>query len=128
MREVIAVAVGGAAGSVLRYWLSHLVQLAAGRGFPLGTLAVNLVGSFTMGALFILLLERHVAPEWRALWLVGVLGGFTTFSTFSLETVLLFQRGEAAKALINVLASVIVCTGAAFLGYAGARIWLNQGT
>lgn len=128
VREILAVAIGGAAGSVLRYWASNAVYLLTGRMFPYGTLAVNVLGSLIMGALYLLFAERQLPPEWRVVCLVGFLGGFTTFSAFSIETVLLLERGEPGKALANVLLSVFVCVGFAFLGYAGARLWLNQGT
>lgn len=109
-------------GAVMRFWVSSAVYNALGRAFPYGTLAVNLLGSFVMGLLYILLLERSAAAaEWRAFLLVGLLGAFTTFSTFSLETLNLIEEGEPAKALGNVLVSVFTCVAAAWLGVTAGR-------
>jgi CrcB protein len=126
--EVFAVALGGALGSVLRYWSNQWVYLIAGRGFPWGTLFVNVLGSLLIGLLFAFFAGRPAPPIWRAFLLIGVLGGFTTFSTFSIETALLLERGETGRALANALGSVIACVGAAYSGYVLARLWLNQGT
>jgi CrcB protein len=83
---------------------------------------VNLLGSFVMGLLFVLLLERSlVAPELRAAILIGFLGSFTTFSTFSLETLTLVEQGEMLPALLNVAVSVVVCIGACWAGIIAAR-------
>lgn len=93
-----------------------------GRGFPYGTLAVNVLGSLLMGFLYILMIERLVlAAEWRAFALIGLLGAFTTFSTFSIETLNLLEQADYAKALGNVAFSVLACVGAAFLGVVVAR-------
>ena len=94
MNQVLAIAVGGAAGAVLRFWTSNLVHARLGQDFPYGTLVVNVLGSLLMGFLYILLLERlSLGPEWRAVLLIGLLGAFTTFSTFSIETLNLVQAG-----------------------------------
>lgn len=117
MMQWVAIGVGGALGSVLRYWLSTTVYAAAGRGFPYGTLAVNVLGCFVMGLLFVLFLERLTdSTIWRAGILIGLLGGFTTFSAFSIETFNLVEQGESLKALANVLLSVLLCIGATWLG------------
>lgn len=117
MQHVIAIGVGGAVGSVLRYWLSTAVYTAAGRGFPYGTLAVNVVGCLVMGLLFVVFMDRLTeAAVWRAGLLTGVLGGFTTFSAFSIETFGLLEQGEPLKALTNIVLSVALCLGAAWLG------------
>lgn len=111
------IAAGGAAGAVLRFWVATGVYAVTGRDFPYGTLVVNVAGSLAMGVLFVLLVERmDVAPLWRAGLLIGFLGAFTTFSTFSMETLALLEQGEAARALANVAASVVLCLGAAWLG------------
>lgn len=122
MNQVIAIAAGGALGSVLRYGLSTWVHSFAGRGFPYGTLAVNVLGSLAMGALFVLLVERLGASAvWRAGLLIGVLGGFTTFSSFSIETFNLIEQGALAKAAGNMAASLVLCLGATWLGVILAR-------
>jgi CrcB protein len=88
-----------------------------GRDFPYGTLTVNVLGSLLMGFLFIVLVERHlVAVEWRAALLVGLLGSFTTFSAFSMETIALLEDGEVLRAMLNVILSVVLCLTATWLG------------
>ena len=122
MNHVMAVAVGGALGSVLRYGLSNWVHSFVGRGFPYGTLAVNVLGCLTMGILFVLFVERMAdSAMWRAGLLVGVLGGFTTFSAFSIETFNLIEQGALAKAAGNMAASLVLCIGATWLGVILAR-------
>jgi len=122
MSQVIAIAAGGALGSVLRYGLSTWVHTFAGRGFPYGTLAVNVLGCLAMGVLFVLLVERMgESAVWRAGLLIGVLGGFTTFSTFSIETFNLIEQGAMAKAAGNMAASLVLCVGATWLGVILAR-------
>lgn len=117
MNHVLAIAVGGAAGSVLRFWMSTWVHSFAGRSFPYGTLAVNVAGCLLMGFLFVLLVERMGDNAvWRAALLIGVLGGFTTFSAFSIETFNLLEQGDYLKAGINALLSLILCLGATWAG------------
>lgn len=115
--QTIAIAAGGAVGALLRFWVSSGVHVLFGRAFPWGTLVVNVLGSLAMGLLYVLLLERSAAaPEWRALLMVGLLGAFTTFSTFSMETLSLMEQGDWIKAAANVLLSVTACIAAAALG------------
>jgi CrcB protein len=122
MRQVLAIAAGGALGSLLRYWVSSGTHAVLGRGFPYGTLTVNVLGSLLMGFLYIWLLDRVVAgPVLRAFLLIGVLGGFTTFSSFSIESLNLIEAGQVMKALANILLSVTVCIVAAGLGVLIAR-------
>jgi CrcB protein len=122
MSQVIAIAAGGALGSMLRYGLSNWVYSLAGRGFPYGTLVVNVLGSLAMGILFVLMVERMgTSAVWRAGMLIGVLGGFTTFSTFSIETFNLIEQGAMAKAAANMLASLILCVCATWFGVMLAR-------
>jgi fluoride exporter len=117
MTQLLLVGVGGAFGAICRYWLSTLVYAMTGRGFPWGTLAVNLLGSLLMGFLSVWLLERMtLSAELRALLLVGLLGAFTTFSTFSLETLVLLEEGAVARAAANIGLSVSTCVAAAWLG------------
>lgn len=122
MHPLIPIAAGGAVGAVLRYWVSGAVYGWLGRGFPYGTLAVNLLGSAIMGLLFVLLLERtDLGPEWRGFLLVGLLGAFTTFSTFSLETLNLIEQADYLKAIANMIISVLACVAAAALGVFAGR-------
>ena len=122
MTQMLAIAAGGAIGALLRYWTSIAVHGRLGMAFPYGTLAVNVLGSLLMGFLYIWLIERMAAgPALRAFLLVGVLGAFTTFSTFSMETLNLLEAGHPGKALANVLVSVLVCVTAAGLGVLAAR-------
>jgi CrcB protein len=122
LTQLVAIAAGGALGALLRYWVSTAVQERTGTVFPYGTLTVNVVGSLLIGFLYIWLIERlAVGPAVRAFMLIGVLGAFTTFSTFSMETLNLMESGQLGRALVNVLASVIVCIGAAGLGVLAAR-------
>jgi CrcB protein len=114
MVHVLAVASGGAAGAVGRYALSYLVNQATGAVFPWGTLAVNLLGSFLLGFLTGLAVESFVSPRMRALFGVGFLGSFTTFSTFALESLNLMRRGEWMAALGNMVVTNIAGVIAAF--------------
>ena len=115
--QALAIAAGGALGALMRYWVSTAVYAWLGRAFPWGTLAVNLLGSAVMGVLYVLLMERLTSgPEVRALVLIGFLGAFTTFSTFSIETFNLIEQAELGKALANVLVSVTACVLAAWGG------------
>jgi CrcB protein len=126
MRMILLVGLGGAAGSMLRYWLGGLVQDRMGTAaFPTGTLAVNVVGCLAIGVLAYLIDSRGAAgPELRALLMIGVLGGFTTFSAFGNETLNLIRDGEAALAGTNVVASVALGLGAVWLGRVVAHaVW-----
>jgi len=117
MTQLLAIAAGGAAGAVLRFWVSNGVYALLGRGFPYGTLAVNILGSLVMGFLYIWLLDRlAVGPASRAFLLIGLLGAFTTFSTFSMETMNLIEAGELLKAALNMILSVALCVAATAFG------------
>lgn len=122
MTQTLMIAAGGAFGALLRYWMSNGVHLLLGRGFPWGTLVVNVLGSLAAGFLYIWLIERSsLGPEWRALLLIGLLGAFTTFSTFSVETLNLVEQGEPLKATLNVIGNVLLCLGAAWAGMMAGR-------
>jgi CrcB protein len=122
MKVVLAVAAGGAVGSVLRFWMSTGVHALVGRSFPYGTLAVNVLGCLSMGFLFVLFLERLSDDAvLRAGILIGVLGGFTTFSSFSIETFNLIEQGAHLKAAINMVASLVLCVAATWIGVILAR-------
>ena len=122
MIRVLAIAAGGAIGSVLRYWASIGVHAIFGRGFPYGTLFVNVVGSFLMGFLFIIFVDRLSNDAvLRAAVLIGALGGFTTFSTFSIETWNLIEEGALLRAGLNAGLSLLLCIGAVWIGVQLAR-------
>lgn len=122
MNQILAIAAGGSIGAVMRFFVSTGIYSWLGKGFPYGTLAVNVIGSLLMGLLYELFLQRlSVSPEVRAVLLVGFLGAFTTFSTFSIETINLIEQGDVLKAITNVLASVILCVLAAWVGLQIAR-------
>ncbi len=128
MVETLLVALGGALGSVGRYWIG-LWALPISRGLPWGTVAINIAGSFAISFFGTLTLGngRHPLPETaRLFFMVGVCGGFTTFSSFSLQTLDLLRGGAALRALINVAVSVLLCLGAVALGHAVAS-HLNGG-
>jgi len=115
--QVLAIAGGGALGAVMRFMVSSGVYRVFGKDFPYGTLTVNVVGSFFMGLCFILMIERNLlSMEWRSVIMVGFLGAFTTFSTFSMETLTLLESGELSKALLNILLSVSLCLVATWVG------------
>ena len=123
MKAILLVALGGALGSVARYQLSTMVmQHAQGWRFPAGTFTVNVVGCLVAG-LLAGLVEKHdmFAPETRVLLFSGILGGFTTFSAFGLETMFLLKRGDVAIAAANVVLSVAAGLVALWLGMSAIR-------
>ena len=123
MTQALAIAAGGAIGALLRYWASTGIHAWLGRGFPYGTLFVNVLGSLLMGFLYIWLLDRMaVSPTVRAFLLIGVLGAFTTFSTFGLETFNLAKQGQWLASLGNVGASLILGLAAVLAGYMLSRL------
>ncbi len=119
----LSIALGGAAGAMARYALSGWVQSAAGTLFPLGTLAVNVVGSFLLGFILQLSTGRFlVAPETRLFLTTGLCGSLTTFSTFSYETLALLEDQQWGAAGANTLLNLVVCLAAVFAGQVAARV------
>jgi fluoride exporter len=117
MLTYLAIALGGALGACLRYATGELMLIVFGKAFPFGTLLVNILGSFAMGVLYSMFSSGFLAVSpWRALLSIGLLGAFTTFSTFSLDTVLLLQQGDWFKAIANVLLNVLLCLTLAWFG------------
>jgi CrcB protein len=122
LKTIVLIAVAGAFGAVSRYGTALGVYSIFGRSFPYGTLFVNVAGSFLMGLLSIMLLDRfNVGPEWRAAILVGFLGSFTTFSTFSIETLNLLEQGDFSRALLNMALSLSLCIMAVWFGVSVGR-------
>ena len=122
MFKLLAIGLGGFTGALLRYWASGWVYSLVKSDFPSGTLAVNIAGSFILG--FILAVTDHhiIHPNLKIFLTIGLMGAFTTFSTFSYETVMLLQVNAIFKAFLNVLLSVVVGLIAAFLGLAAERM------
>ncbi|MBT7951463.1 MAG: fluoride efflux transporter CrcB [Gammaproteobacteria bacterium] len=122
MLQIVSIAAGGAIGALLRFWMSNGIYALLGRAFPYGTLAVNALGSIIMGLLYVLMLERmEISAEWRAALMIGLLGAFTTFSTFSIETMNLVEAGEISKAGLNMFLSVALCVTGCWLGMVMGR-------
>lgn len=116
----IAVGFGGALGAMARYGVGIATVRAIGHGFPVGVLSVNIVGSFLMGVFVVLAAQRGLTA-WSPFVMTGLLGGFTTFSAFSLEAVTLYERGAVAQAGLYVTLSVALSIGGLVLG-----IWLTR--
>tara|TARA_B110000444_G_scaffold252712_1_gene282418 strand:+ start:75 stop:446 length:372 start_codon:yes stop_codon:yes gene_type:complete len=117
-----AVAVGGALGSIARYALSTWIFDISSHKFPYATLAVNVLGSFFMGILFVIIVEKAALPtEMRSLLMIGFIGAFTTFSTFSLDALGLWQNGHIFMSVVYMLATVILCLIAI-----SSAIWLTR--
>ena len=111
------VALGGAMGSVARFLLADAVYALFGRAFPYGILTVNVIGCFAMGFLAILMVEKlALSGAWTSLVLIGVLGGFTTFSSFSLDALTLIEEGKWGLSLLYIAASLIFCLTATAIG------------
>ena len=117
MTNLLYIAGGGAVGALLRYWMSNAIHTLFGRDFPYGTLAVNVTGSILIGLLYVLSIERMDASvELRAGIMIGLLGAFTTFSTFSLETMTLIEAGDQLKAVLNITLSLTGCWAGIIIG------------
>jgi len=110
MKYLVLIALGGASGAVSRHLLANWVHSLWEGKMPLGTLLVNILGSFMIGFVYVMVVERHVMhPDWREVLMVGFLGAFTTFSTFSLETIVLLEAGHAFEAVGYMIGSAILC-------------------
>jgi CrcB protein len=121
--NALLVALGGALGSVLRYWLAELFYAYGPRNFPYGILTVNIMGCFLIGFFSIWLVSKFGSSHlmWRAAIMVGVLGGFTTFSSFSLDVVGFFEQGMLLKAFGYIALSLLTCLLATYFGILAAR-------
>ena len=118
----LLVGFAGFVGTLARYWLSGLIARRYGETFPFGTLIVNALGCFLIGFLFYFFYERTLtAPTARTVVLIGLLGGFTTFSSYGLQTFTLLRDGEVLLALTNIVASNVVCLVLVWAGYALAK-------
>jgi CrcB protein len=128
MLTYVLVGLGSAMGGTLRYWLSDVAAGSVGQTFPWGTLVVNVTGSFVIGLFATLTAAdgRLLVPgEWRQFFMAGICGGYTTFSSFSLQTLSLAQDGEWVAAGLNVMLSVALCLLGVWLGHTGALV-LNR--
>ncbi|HBB67545.1 MAG: hypothetical protein A2X28_00735 [Elusimicrobia bacterium GWA2_56_46] len=126
MLRLFLLLAGGGAGTVLRYWLSTMTYRASGGIFPTGTLAVNLGGSLAVGCLWALFEKGALTPNARLFLLTGLLGGFTTFSTFTLENFSLLRDGELKLAAANVLVSNVAGIFLVFAGFKGVNLILRR--
>ena len=123
MLRILLVGLAGLAGTLCRYWLSGALVRRYGEAFPFGTLAVNLIGCFAAGLLFHFMQERQTFSETaRAAVFVGLLGGFTTFSAYGLQTFALLREGRVGFAALNVVASNLLGLLLVFGGYAAGRL------
>jgi fluoride exporter len=121
---LLAVAAGGALGSIARFWLAAVVTALTGPRFPWGTLLINVLGSFVIGLVAALTLTPErvgMHPDLRVFLMVGVCGGFTTFSAFSLQTLELLQAGDALPAAGYILGSVAFCLAAVWCGWLAGK-------
>lgn len=123
MVKLFLIGLAGFVGTLSRYWLSGFIARRYGETFPLGTLAVNLVGCFLVGFLFYLMQERYlVNQDMRSIVLIGLLGGFTTFSSLGLQTFTLLQNNEMGLAVLNVLASNVLGLVLVWAGYTLGKV------
>lgn len=117
MKTLLFIALGGALGATLRFGITDLMGRLLGRSFPYGTLTVNLLGSLLMGCVFILVQQQVLnTHSWRPFFMVGVLGALTTFSSFSLDTLLLLEQGQWLQGTLNVCLNVVCCIMLTYLG------------
>ena len=123
MTRLLFVGLGGFVGTLFRYWLSGLIARRYGETFPFGTLVVNALGCFLIGFLFYFFYDRSLtSPTARTVVFIGVIGGFTTFSSYGLQTFTLLRDGQVFLALVNIVASNILCLVLVWLGYSLAKV------
>jgi fluoride exporter len=123
MPITLAIGLAGALGALARYWLDGVVSRRAGGGFPWGTFAINVSGSFLLGLLFTLLTERYRVDPWiRSALTIGFLGAYTTFSTLSLETYRLLEDGAVALAMANAVGTLAAGLAALYVGVVLGRV------
>lgn len=123
MINTLLIFFGAGFGGICRYWVSNGIYWLLGRQFPYGTLIVNSTGCFLIGLLFVLIIERlnGIGQQLRPLLLIGFLGGYTTFSSFSIETLNLYESGDWFGASLNILLSIIMCIFLTWLGIVWGR-------
>jgi CrcB protein len=123
MKYLLFISLGGASGTVSRYLLANWVHGLWEGKLPMGTLLVNVLGSFAIGIVYVVVVERQfIHADWRGVLMVGFLGAFTTFSTFSLETINLFEAGHSVHALLYMFGSAIICVVMAGVGMHLTRV------
>ena len=125
MLRLFVIAVGGAIGTLLRYLMGGLDYRFSSGVFPVSTLVVNVTGSLAIGFLWGIVDRFNFSPNMRMFVFIGILGGYTTFSTFSLETFNLMRDGEYRIAIMNMIFSVVLSIGAVFLGFFVSKMLLN---
>lgn len=116
MKFILLVGIGGGVGSIARYLISQAIESRVLTSFPYGTFTVNVIGCFIIGVIYALSTRGAVVPEWRILLATGFCGGFTTFSSFSYETLTLIQEGQVFNPLMYLGASILLGLFAAYLG------------
>jgi len=125
--KLLCIAAGGALGAVSRFAVAHFVQRAAGPDFPWGILAVNALGCLVIGVLGAYFTDdADLAGPWRVFIFIGLLGGFTTFSTFSFETLELLNDGHTLRAGAYVLLTNVLCLGATWIGFRATTAWVGS--
>jgi CrcB protein len=118
IERLLLIGFGSGVGGIFRYLVSTGAYKIVGRTFPYGTLCVNAIGSFLAGFLFVIILERFngIADQLRTLLIIGFLGGFTTFSAFSLETINLIESADFYRGFLNILISLVLCLSLTWVG------------